>query len=124
MPFLPPGPVQTATPDFSKYTEIAPEEWLEGTVVSIMNYGAFVRLDGDVDGMVHVSQLDPHGERVDSVYNAVEVNCSYTVYAPSKQWICSASGISMVELAYLVASESWPCLPLLFLQSVGEVVGA
>lgn len=38
-----------------------------------MNYGAFVRLEGDVDGMVHISQLDPHGERVDSVYNAVEV---------------------------------------------------
>lgn len=53
---------------------MTPEEWLEGTVVSIMNYGAFVRLEGDVDGMVHISQLDPHGERVDSVYNAVEVS--------------------------------------------------
>lgn len=38
-----------------------------------MNYGAFVSLQGDVDGMVHISQLDPHGERVDSVYNVVEV---------------------------------------------------
>lgn len=44
--------------------------------MSIMNYGAFVRLEGDVDGMVHISQLDPHGERVDSVYNAVEV-CTF-----------------------------------------------
>lgn len=52
---------------------MSPDEWLEGKVVSIMNYGAFVRLEGDVDGMVHISQLDPHGERVDSVYNAVEV---------------------------------------------------
>lgn len=56
---------------------MSPEEWLEGTVVSIMNYGAFVRLEGDVDGMVHISQLDPHGERVDSVYNAVEVTCRF-----------------------------------------------
>lgn len=56
---------------------MAPEEWLEGTVVSIMNYGAFVRLEGDVDGMVHISQLDPHGERVDSVYNAVEVTLQF-----------------------------------------------
>lgn len=70
--------------DFSKYTAIAPEEWLEGTVVSIMNYGAFVRLDGDVDGMVHISQLDPHGERVDSVYNAVEV-----------RFTCSSRSVSL-----------------------------
>lgn len=60
------------------------EEWLDGTVVSIMNYGAFVRLDGDVDGMVHISQLDAHGERVDSVYNAVEV-CQGGVYLARSQ---------------------------------------
>lgn len=55
---------------------MSPDEWLDGTVVSIMNYGAFVRLEGDVDGMVHISQLNPRGERVDSVYNAVEVIAS------------------------------------------------
>lgn len=64
----------TKTADFGRYTDVSSEEWLEGTVVSIMNYGAFVRLDGDVDGMVHISQLDPHGERVDSVYNSVEAS--------------------------------------------------
>ncbi|CAM9313387.1 unnamed protein product [Ectocarpus sp. 6 AP-2014] len=63
----------TEEADFGRYTNVPSEEWLEGTVVSIMNYGAFVRLDGDVDGMVHISQLDPHGERVDSVYNSVEI---------------------------------------------------
>lgn len=67
--------------DFTKYTQVGLDEWLEGTVVSIMNYGAFVRLEGDVDGMVHISQLDAHGERVDSVYNAVEVCvCAFYVF--------------------------------------------
>lgn len=60
-------------PDFASFLDIPREEWLDGTVVSIMNYGAFVRLQGGVDGMVHISQLHPHGERVDSVAEAVQV---------------------------------------------------
>lgn len=59
--------------DFAKYADIAPEEWLGGKVVSIMNYGAFVRLEGGVDGMVHISQMGNQGQRIDSVYNTVEV---------------------------------------------------
>lgn len=67
-------------PDYSKYAEISPEEWVEGEVVSLMNYGAFVRLEGGVDGMVHISQMDPQGRRVDSVYNAVQVRILYCRY--------------------------------------------
>lgn len=44
-------------------------------MVSIMNYGAFVRLQGGVDGMVHISQMHPYGERVNSVAEAVQVCC-------------------------------------------------
>ena len=64
------------------------EEWVTGSVVSIMNYGAFVRLEGsDVDGMVHISQLDPHGERVDSVYNAVEVTAPPSLRTYTRRWL-------------------------------------
>ena len=59
--------------DFAKYADVPSDEWLDGKVVSIMNYGAFVRLDGGVDGMVHISQMGAQGQRIDSVYNAVEV---------------------------------------------------
>ena len=59
--------------DFSKFVNMPPEEWREGTVVSLMNYGAFVRLEEGVDGMVHISQMDPQGQRVDSVYDAMQV---------------------------------------------------
>lgn len=61
------------SPDFNAFTEISPEEWQEGTVVSIMDYGAFVRLQGGVDGMVHISQMGAQAQRIDSVYSAVQV---------------------------------------------------
>lgn len=59
--------------DYSKFAEISPDEWQDGTVVSIMGYGAFVRLSEGVDGMVHISQMGSQGERIESVYNAVQV---------------------------------------------------
>eukprot|EP00903_Cladosiphon_okamuranus_P009756 g9275.t1 len=90
----------TEEADFSKYTSIAPEEWLEGTVVSIMNYGAFVRLEGDVDGMVHISQLDPHGERVDSVYNAVEIGQAVRVRILEADPIARKLRLTMREEGY------------------------
>lgn len=62
-----------AGPDFGKYLDVSSDEWLEGSVVSLMNYGAFVRLPGGVDGMVHVSQMGPQGQRIDSVYDTVQV---------------------------------------------------
>eukprot|EP00904_Undaria_pinnatifida_P009520 jgi/Undpi1/5699/HiC_scaffold_2.g00973.m1 len=63
----------TEEADFAKYADVPSDEWLDGKVVSIMNYGAFVRLDGGVDGMVHISQMGAQGQRIDSVYNAVEI---------------------------------------------------
>lgn len=100
--------------DFTKYTEIATEEWLEGTVVSIMNYGAFVRLDGDVDGMVHISQLDPHGERVDSVYNAVEV-CFVFVYL-----FLGCAWVGQITLG--VMCFRWPCVALFMFRWLYETI--
>lgn len=60
--------------DFSKYVDMPSDEWLDGTVVSLTNYGAFVRLDEGVDGMVHISQMDPQGQRIDSVYDYMQVS--------------------------------------------------
>lgn len=63
----------TEEADFAKYGDVPSDEWLDGKVVSIMNYGAFVRLEGGVDGMVHISQMGAQGQRIDSVYNAVQI---------------------------------------------------
>lgn len=71
-PSLPPCPSPLSL-DFAKYGDVPSDEWLDGKVVSIMNYGAFVRLEGGVDGMVHISQMGAQGQRIDSVYNAVQV---------------------------------------------------
>eukprot|EP00752_Nemacystus_decipiens_P011220 g9970.t1 len=90
----------TEEADFSRYTSIASDEWLEGNVVSIMNYGAFVRLEGDVDGMVHISQLDPHGARVDSVYNAVEIGQAVRVRVLEADPVARKLRLTMREEGY------------------------
>ncbi|CAM9702867.1 unnamed protein product, partial [Discosporangium mesarthrocarpum] len=59
-------------PDFSRYVDISDEEWIEGEVVSVVDYGAFVHLGDGVDGLVHISQLSMG--RVDAVTDVVNVS--------------------------------------------------
>ena len=41
---------------------------VSGTVAKIASFGAFVSLDGDIDGLIHISQLsEEHVERVKDV---------------------------------------------------------
>ncbi len=50
--------------------EIEPGQILEGKVVRIMNFGAFVQLSPNKDGMVHISKLaDGRVEKVEDVVN-------------------------------------------------------
>ncbi len=44
---------------------------VSGTVIKLTNYGAFVQLEHDIDGLVHISQLSE--DRVENVKDAVEV---------------------------------------------------
>ena len=43
----------------------------EGTVVRIMNFGAFVELAPNKDGMIHISKLAP--QRVEKVEDVVNI---------------------------------------------------
>ncbi len=52
-----------------KFTE---GEILEGTVVRIVDFGAFVQLPGEVDGLLHISKIADH--RVDKVSDYLEVD--------------------------------------------------
>jgi small subunit ribosomal protein S1 len=47
-----------------------------GKVIKITNYGAFVQLEHDIDGLVHISQLSE--DRVENVKDAVEVGQDVT----------------------------------------------
>tara|TARA_R100000027_G_scaffold67429_3_gene66099 strand:+ start:2291 stop:3937 length:1647 start_codon:yes stop_codon:yes gene_type:complete len=47
-----------------------------GKVIKLTNYGAFVQLENDIDGLVHISQLSE--DRVENVKDAVEVGQSVT----------------------------------------------
>ena len=47
-------------------------EILDGTVVRIVDFGAFVQLPGEVDGLLHISKIADH--RVDKVSDYLEVD--------------------------------------------------
>ncbi|MBC2601959.1 30S ribosomal protein S1 [Puniceicoccus vermicola] len=49
---------------------------VSGTVIKLTNYGAFVQLEHDIDGLVHISQISE--DRIENVKDAVEVGQSVT----------------------------------------------
>ena len=57
--------------------DIEPGQILEGKVVRIMNFGAFVQLSPNKDGMVHISKLADG--RVDKVEDVVNIGDEVTV---------------------------------------------
>ena len=57
--------------------EIEPGQILRGTVVRIMNFGAFVQLSPNKDGMVHISKLADG--RVNEVEDVVHIGDQVTV---------------------------------------------
>lgn len=50
-----------ARADVSPFTSVSPDEWLTGTVATVTNFGAFVKVVGpdgaEASGLVHISQL-------------------------------------------------------------------
>ncbi len=58
-------------------TEIEPGQVMTGTVVRIMNFGAFVELAPNKDGMVHISKLSD--KRVGKVEDVVNIGDEVTV---------------------------------------------
>ena len=58
-------------------TEIEPGQVMKGTVVRIMNFGAFVELAPNKDGMVHISKLSD--KRVGKVEDVVNIGDEVTV---------------------------------------------
>lgn len=60
-----------------KIASVKPGSVLEGTVDSLQSYGAFVKLDGDMSGLVHVSQISKN--RIKSPSDVLNVGDSVTV---------------------------------------------
>jgi len=55
--------------DVSKFVDADPKEFITGKVSSVQPFGAFVRLEGGVDGLVHVSQVsDGFTESVEGMF--------------------------------------------------------
>ena len=54
--------------------EYKPGERYEGTVTKIAEFGAFVRLQGDTEGLVHISEIAPFRvEKVESLLKVGEI---------------------------------------------------
>lgn len=54
-----------------QFLSLSPEEWIGGTVASITNFGAFVAVDEETDGLLHISQIAE--DHVSSVEDHLEV---------------------------------------------------
>ena len=55
-----------------------PGQVVEAVVKNIVSYGAFVRLEEGVDGLIHVSELGDNGEEV-SPWDVLEENQKVSV---------------------------------------------
>ncbi len=60
-----------------KIASVKPGSVLEGTVESLQSYGAFVKLEGDLSGLVHVSQISKN--RIKSPSDVLNVGDAVTV---------------------------------------------
>ncbi|MBL0687603.1 MAG: polyribonucleotide nucleotidyltransferase [Sulfurospirillum sp.] len=63
------GHSRRETKQIPKFTE---GEILEGTVVRIVDFGAFVQLPGEIDGLLHISKIADH--RVEKVSDYLEID--------------------------------------------------
>jgi len=81
-------------PNLSKYESADDKEWINGTVTSITDFGAFVAVEDGVDGLVHISQIQEGG--VGKVSDVLTVGQEVQVRVTS----CDASrgrvGLSML----------------------------
>ena len=50
-------PLPTNSPDRIKLTEIHPDAELDGTVISLTNFGAYIDVGTECDGLLHISQI-------------------------------------------------------------------
>ncbi len=60
--------------NISYYEGLKPDQWIEGKVGSIQDYGAFISLDETTDGMVHISEIaEEHVGKVEDVLSVGQV---------------------------------------------------
>jgi small subunit ribosomal protein S1 len=80
--------------DLSKFADLPEGTWLDGTVMSITPYGAFINLKHageDVDGMAHISELSE--ERLEAVTDAVNIGDQVKVRVVYTSSTGSSSGV-------------------------------
>ena len=68
--------------------DVEPGEIITGKVVRIMNFGAFVELAPNKDGLVHISKLS--NKRVAKVEDVVNI----AIPSPSRCWRSTAWAVS------------------------------
>lgn len=77
------------------FLNLSPEEWIGGTVASITNFGAFVAVDADTDGLLHISQISD--DHVDNVEDYLQVGQDVQVRVIDVDVDNARLGLSMRE---------------------------
>ena len=78
-------------------TDIEPGQILTGTVVRIMNFGAFVELEPGVDALLHVSQISR--ERVEKPQDVLSIGQEITAKVVDLNVDAKKISLSMKALA-------------------------
>jgi ribosomal protein S1 len=84
--------------------DIKPKMRLEGTVAEIGLHGAVVDIGLPVEGLLHISQLSPHGE-IDAVTEAVNVGDQVVVWVTEVEPDQNRVSLTMVEPPDVTWSE-------------------
>ena len=71
---------------------------VKGTVAKIASFGAFVNLDGDIDGLIHISQLSE--EHVDRVKDVIKVGDQITARVIKVDKVERRIGLSIKAVNY------------------------
>ncbi|MBK1833161.1 30S ribosomal protein S1 [Roseibacillus ishigakijimensis] len=94
---------------------------VKGTVAKIASFGAFVSLDGDIDGLIHISQLSE--EHVERVKDVIKVGDEVEARVIKVDKIERRVGLSIKAVAYTEDQLEKESASFETLRPAGDLVG-
>ena len=94
---------------------------VKGTVAKIASFGAFVSLDGDIDGLIHISQLSE--EHVERVKDVIKVGDEVEARVIKVDKIERRVGLSIKAVAYTDDQLEKESQSFETLRPAGDLVG-
>lgn len=86
---------ETQTEQRIRLTDLQPKQKIQGRVVRVELYGAFVDLGAEKDGLVHISQISPN--KVNRVADVLQEGSAVTVWVKDVDVEQGRIGLTMIE---------------------------